>query len=178
MPLVGATSKNDRFHAMFDEQFPYVWTSLRRLGIATRDLEDITHEVFIQVYRQMDRYDPTRSIKPWLFAFAFRFASDYRRLARHKVELSDESDNVSSPLAGAEELLVQKETRQLVMQALEKIDIDRRAVFILYELDGSPMNEIAVALDVPRNTLYSRLRVAREEFKEAFRRLQTTGGRS
>ena len=46
--------------------------------------------MFVEVFRNLHRYDPARPLRPWLFAFAFRFASDYRRLARHRVEVYEE----------------------------------------------------------------------------------------
>ena len=64
----------------------------------------------------------------------------------------------------------------LVHRALEEVDVERRAVLILYELDEVPMKEIAVALGIPLFTAYSRLRVAREELTVAIRRLQNERG--
>jgi RNA polymerase sigma-70 factor (ECF subfamily) len=164
------------FRAMFDAEFDYVWTSLRRLGVQARDLEDVTHEVFIEVYARLDRYDRARPIRPWLFAFAFRFASDYRRLARHRVEVMDHPAEPVAPALGADEALVERQAHALIAQALEAIDIDRRGVFILHELDECPMAEIASSLGIPLNTAYSRLRVARDEFTAASRRLLARRG--
>jgi RNA polymerase sigma-70 factor (ECF subfamily) len=159
------------FRAIFDSQFSYVWTSLRRLGVAPRDLEDVTHDVFVEVYRNLDRYDPTRPLRPWLFAFAFRFASDYRRLVRHRVEVFEEPSGASAALP-TDDVVAAGELRVLIAKALDSIDLVRRGVFILHELDGRPMSEIAEALGIPLNTAYSRLRVAREEFTATFRLLQ------
>jgi RNA polymerase sigma-70 factor (ECF subfamily) len=159
------------FRAIFDGEFDYLWHSLRRLGVQSRDLEDVTHDVFIEVHRQLHRYDPSRPMRPWLFAFAFRFASDYRRLARHRVEVFDEHDEPRAQAPLADEALEDSEARAFVAAALEQIEMPRRAVFILHELDEVPMNEIAESLGVPLNTAYSRLRVARQEFTAASRRL-------
>jgi RNA polymerase sigma-70 factor (ECF subfamily) len=71
-----------------------------------------------------------------------------------------------------------QQDRQLVLQALESIDLDRRAVFVLYEIDGESMSDIALALGVPVNTAYSRLRAARAEFASAVKRLTLRGGRT
>lgn len=159
------------FRSVFDREFHYVWTSLRRLGVPPRDLEDVAHEVFVEVFRNLSRYDPSRPMRPWLFAFAFRFASDYRRLARHRVEVQDDHPGTSA-YPPADDALAARELRATIAQALESIDLVRRGVFILHELDGQPMAEIAEALGIPPNTAYSRLRVAREEFTAAFRKLQ------
>jgi RNA polymerase sigma-70 factor (ECF subfamily) len=161
-----------RFRALFDAEFPYVWTSLRRLGVPARDLEDVAHEVMLEVFNNFERYDPARPIRPWLFAFAFRFASDYRRLARHRVEVMDDSFEAVSLGAPADEAVATREARVLIARALESIPLERRAVFILYQLDERPMASIAQSLDIPLHTAYSRLRVAREEFAAALKRQQ------
>jgi RNA polymerase sigma-70 factor, ECF subfamily len=162
------------FRTIFDREFSYVWTSLRRLGVAPRDLEDVTHDVFVEVFRNLDRYDPARPMRPWLFAFAFRFASDYRRLVRHRVEIFVEPVGTSASPA-ADEVVAARELRALIAKALDSIDLVRRGVFILHEIDARPMAEIAETLGIPLNTAYSRLRVAREEFTATFRLLQRGG---
>ena len=170
-----AAERVRRFRALFDTEFAYVWTSLRRLGVAARDLEDVTHEVLLEVYQQLDRYAPARPLRPWLFAFAFRFASDYKRLARHRVEVMDDTVEAVSLGAPADEEVATREARVLIARALEAIPLDRRAVFVLYELEECAMSEIAQSLDIPLHTAYSRLRVAREEFQARLERLQRSG---
>ena len=160
-----------RFEAIFDAELSYVWTSLGRLGVDARDREDVAHEVFLRAYERMREYDTSRPIRPWLFAFAFRLASDYRRLSRHRTELyGDDAPGRSSEPDG-EQALVQREREALVARALDAIEIERRAVFILHELDEEPMPAVVETLGIPLNTGYSRLRVAREEFTTALRRL-------
>jgi RNA polymerase sigma-70 factor (ECF subfamily) len=159
-------SARDRFQAVFEAEFAYVCTSLRRLGVSERDIEDVAHDLFVEVWRRFETYDRGRPIRPWLFAFAFRFASDYRRLSRHKIELLVTKDALE-PSALADEMLAKKDAQRLLFAALESIDVERRAVFILFELDECPMQEIAASLSIPLNTAYSRLRLAREEFQAA-----------
>jgi RNA polymerase sigma-70 factor (ECF subfamily) len=165
-----------RFEAIFEAELSYVWTSLRRLGVHSRDLEDVAHEVFLKAYENLARYDASRPIRPWLFAFAFRFASDYRRLARHRTELYGDDEPGRAEEPDAEQALVQRQREELVALALDAIDIERRAVFILHELDDEPMPAVAETLGIPLNTGYSRLRVAREEFTTALRRLTRAQG--
>jgi len=163
--------RRTRFRTVFECEFDYVWTSLRRLGVHPRDLEDVAQDVFVHVHRKLDAYDPSRPIRPWLFAFAARSAADWRRLARHRVELLgiEREATASAPPADVE--IERRQDADLVARALECLDAERRAVFILHELDEFPMKEIAESLGVPLFTGYSRLRVAREEFTTAARRL-------
>jgi RNA polymerase sigma-70 factor, ECF subfamily len=159
------------FRQIFEEEFDYIWNTLRRLGVHQRDLEDVTHDVLLAVHRRLAQYDPLRPMRPWLFAFGFRAASDYRRRAGHRREvLGDEEKVDTAPLA--DERLESSEVRALVSLALETLDLDQRAVFILHDLDDCPVPEIAATLQIPLNTAYSRLRAARDKFRKAAKRLK------
>jgi RNA polymerase sigma-70 factor (ECF subfamily) len=154
----------------------YVWNTLRRLGVAPSDVQDLTHDVFVQVHARLGDYDPRRPARPWLFGFAFRVAAQYRRRAHRRYEVSGEPDHARAPESSAEDRVVSNDERRLVLDALGAIDLDRRAVFVLYEIDGVPMDEIAASLSIPVNTAYSRLRLARAEFRAAVTRLRLRRG--
>lgn len=173
MSMQRATDSAQRFEAVFDAEFGYVWTSLRRLGVPERDLEDLAHDVFVEVHRRFDDYDPARPIRPWLFAFAFRFASDYRRRARNRFEMLHDAPPDRGHTDDAHRALEERQARDLVLRALEGIDDeDQRAVFIMYEIDEVPMRDIASAMNIPLNTGHSRLRLAREAFRRAVRAIE------
>ena len=61
----GEGDRAHRFRALFDAEFSYVWTSLRRMGVPARDLEDLTHDVLLEVYKRLESYDPSRPLRPW-----------------------------------------------------------------------------------------------------------------
>ena len=164
------------FRSLYESEFTYVFHSLRRLGIPDRDLEDVIHEVFLAFYRARENYDPRRPIRPWLFGIAFRVASDYRRRAQNKFEIPDGRAEPAGAAPGADESLAAKQQRELVTAALDTLDLDKRAVFVLHDIDERAMPEIAETLSVPLNTLYSRLRLARAEFAQAVRRLKLRRG--
>jgi RNA polymerase sigma-70 factor (ECF subfamily) len=162
--------RQGRFRAVFEAELDYVFATLRRFGVPPRDLEDVAHEVFLRVHQRWNEYEPSRPLRPWLFAFAFRLASDYRRLARHRRELFAEAAEPASAAPGADELLAGRDRRALVADALEDVEFERRAVLLLHDLEECPMDEVARMLEIPVNTAYSRLRVAREELVKAARR--------
>lgn len=161
------------FPELFEAHSAYIWTTLRRLGVRPSDLEDLTHDVFVQVFRQLERYDPSRPIKPWLFGFAFRIASKHRRRGPHRLEVVTELVEAVDPSPSPVEQLIATERRDLAWAALDTLELNRRAVFILHEIDGCSVPEIAETLAVPLATAYSRLRLAREDFVRATRRLRT-----
>jgi len=161
----------ETFRVFFEEHFDYVYRSLRRLGVQERDLEDVAHDLFVHVHAKMPGFDASRPHKPWLFAFAFRFASDYRRLGRHRAALTADIDPPHDA-PGAEAAYLDAEKRALLARALDELDLDRRSVVVLHDLDGVPAPEIADALGVPLNTVYSRLRLGREALTAAVKRLR------
>jgi RNA polymerase sigma-70 factor (ECF subfamily) len=181
MPPIAESEGHDserrvRFRALFEREFDYVWASLHRLGVHPREIEDVCQEVFVRVYGKIDEYEPSRPIRPWLFAFAARCAADWRRLARHRVELLGVERESPANTPGADVMVERMQDAELVLRALEHIGAGRRAVFILHELDECPMKDIAESLGIPLFTGYSRLRVARDEFTTAVRRLQSQRG--
>jgi RNA polymerase sigma-70 factor, ECF subfamily len=158
------------FRELFDREASYVWTSLRRLGVPDRDLEDLSHEVFVRVYQRLDQYDPSRPIRPWLFAFAVRVAAEDRKRARHRYEQLGSADDASA-LAVSPEGPASSDA-EIIRVALDALDMDKRATVVLHDLDGYSVPEIAQALTIPEGTIYSRLRAARAELTLAVRRLR------
>ncbi|MEO6601986.1 MAG: sigma-70 family RNA polymerase sigma factor [Polyangiaceae bacterium] len=164
------SKKTPHFGHIFGREFDYVWNSLRRLGVPERDLEDLAHDVFFRVYEHLADFDTERPLKPWLFGFAFRVASDYRRRFSNRREVLDADSEAIDPSPSALDHLMQAEALSLAQVALDSLDMERRAIFILHEIDGCAMPEVALALALPVNTAYSRLRLGREQFHAAARR--------
>jgi len=164
------------FADLFETHLDYVWHTLRRLGVRERDIEDVAHDVFLTVHRRLAEYDATRPARPWLFAFALRAASDYRKLARHRTDLLDTVAEIRDPTPPPDERAITRQRLDLVSRALDSMDFDRRAIFVLHEIDGVGAREAAALLGIPVNTAYSRLRLAREDFAQAAQRLEARRG--
>jgi RNA polymerase sigma-70 factor (ECF subfamily) len=160
---------------IYAAELAYVWESLRRLGVREADLEDVAHDLFIAVQRRLPDYEPARPLRPWLFGFALRVASDYRKSARVRLEVVAVTLDVADARPGADERLAAREARDVILRGLGGLTLEQRAVFALHDLDGYSMPEIADALGEPLNTMYSRLRAARCEFTAAVRRSPAGG---
>ncbi len=165
------------FPALYQAHFDYVWNSVRRLGVPQRDIEDVVHDVFLTVHRSLSSYDPERPIKPWLFGVAFRVVSDFRRKAQNVREvLEDEPQDTEDESASLDDQVTRREARELVVEALQGVELSRRAVFVMHELDGEAIPQVAEALGIPLNTAYSRLRLARQDFAAAVKRIRAQRG--
>jgi RNA polymerase sigma-70 factor (ECF subfamily) len=162
--------------AIFDEHFQYVWATLRRLGVREADREDLVHEVFLKIHARLADYDSSRPLRPWLFGFAYRVAADHHRLARHRVEVIGTQTEATADNVPADQRVAALEERDLLLEALHTIELDRRAVLVMHDVDEVPVPQIAHMLDIPLNTAYSRLRLARQNLASAVTRLRIARG--
>jgi RNA polymerase sigma-70 factor (ECF subfamily) len=160
------------FDTFYRSELDYVWISLTRLGIRRNDRSDLTQDVFLKAFRLWPECDRSRPLRPWLFAIAFRVAMDFKRLKRHGDESLSHGPDVLDQSADAESQLAASQDRALVLKALAPMEMNRKAVFVMHEIDGYSIPEIAQTLGVPLNTLYSRLRLAWVDFRAAVQRLE------
>jgi len=171
-------ARSAAFHAIFETHLQYVWNTLRYLGVRSADTRDVAQEVFLTVFERFDDYDPSRSVRTWLFVIAYHAASNYRRLARHRRELPDSGEEAAGQGLNAEQLVAAREQTDLLVQMISQIDLPKRAVLVMHDMDGIAMPEIAESLSIPLNTAYSRLRLARKELQDHAERLRVEGARS
>jgi len=174
----GDTRLSAELRAVYLDQFAYVMATLRRLGVAERDLEDVAHDVFVTLHRRFEDYDRARPLRPWLFGIAYRSASDYRKLARHRREDMDHEVDPADPRLPVDETMDREQKRRLLVAALQDVELERRAVLVMHDLDGVGVPEIADQLGIPLNTAYSRLRLARKELQVAVGARTPKGGAS
>lgn len=156
--------------SIYVRECDYVWRTLRRFGVPARHVEDVAHDVFVVVHARLAEFDRTRPLRPWLIGIAFRESANFLRKGTQSRELLEELD-AEDDGASPEELVSGREARMLVARALATLEPDRRAVFVLHDLNGESVPDIAEALEVPLNTAYSRLRLARQDFTKAVHRL-------
>jgi RNA polymerase sigma-70 factor (ECF subfamily) len=166
------------FRAMYDAHVDFVWRNLRRLGVADADAEDRTQEVFVVAHRRFaDFVDRGHGPRAWLFQIVLRVASDARRHHRRHPEVPDGGvalDHVSIEPPQTE-AMTRREDLSRLDAALASIDIGRRAVIVLHEIEEMTAREIAQVLGIPLNTVYSRLRVGRLELEQALMRGRSEG---
>jgi len=165
-----------QFRLVYDAHVAFVWRNLRRLGVMDRDVEDKCQEVFVVAHRRWEEFiDRGHGPRAWLFQIVLRVASDARRhRRRHPVDpdggIAQDRQSVEAPQATA---VARKQALDLLDRALASIDMGRRAVLVLHEIEQMTAPEIARTLELPLNTVYSRLRVARVELDAELARLSS-----
>ena len=154
-----------RVRTTLDREYAVVWRSLRRFGVEPALVDDATQNVFLTFARRIQDVEPGRE-RACLIGVCSRIASNVRRLTARRREVSaepleEEPDVVGNP----EELLESKRRRRFLDLALDQLPEDQRTVFVLYELEGWSLPEVAASLQVPLGTATSRLRRARARFQ-------------
>jgi RNA polymerase sigma-70 factor (ECF subfamily) len=156
------------FHEVYEAYFPYIWRSVQRLGVAPRHADDVVQETFVVVYRRLGSFEGRSSLKTWLYGIALRVARAHRLKFRASREVAlDAAEVVAASKGRPDDAVETAEVARLVNTLLDKMDDDQREVFVLAELEQLSVPEIAEALGVKLNTVYSRLRLGRAAFAEA-----------
>lgn len=155
---------------VFAEHGPYVFRTLRYLGVPERDLPDVVQETFVVVHRKLPEFEARSSVRTWLYRICRRTASDYRRKAHVRRESlrepAEELVHTATQPANA------IEARQVLLRALDTLDDEKREVFVLAEIEGLTMTEVVEVMGCPLQTGYSRLTAARKRVEEFVRASQ------
>jgi RNA polymerase sigma-70 factor (ECF subfamily) len=161
------------FEQIFVDDAPYIWRALRRLGVRPDDVEDVCQEVFMIVHRRLPSFEGRSAVRTWIYGICIRAVADYRKRAHRRYEsASDDLPERAGP-ANPHAELEEHEARALLDATLRALDDEKRAVFVLFELEELPMTEVAEAVGCPLKTAYSRLYAARRVVEVAVRRAMT-----
>lgn len=155
---------------LFKKYAPFVARFLVRMGVWEHDLDDLLQEVFLVAHRKGGYRPGAASPTTYLASLAIRAAAAYRRKNRAKnwMELNpNAAESIPNDQQNPLQLLVRQVDIANVRDALDSLDPEKRAVFVLVEIEGESCVSVAEGLNVPLNTVYSRLRAARARFCKA-----------
>jgi RNA polymerase sigma-70 factor (ECF subfamily) len=152
-----------------------VWRALRRFGVRESRVDDALQNVFLTLSSRLAGIVPGAE-RSFLLSTSVRVAANMRRLDTRSREVSSEHlDATASAARTPEELLDWKQRREALDRALDTLPLEQRAVFVLYELEGFSLPEIAQSLGIRLGTATSRLRRARGRFEALAVELESGG---
>jgi len=166
--------------SVHEEHADFVCLTLQRFGVREVDIEDQLQEVFVVVHRRLHTFDGASKMRTWLFGICMRVSAGYRKRAFRRHERSgadgrtggDLLETVATTEASPEEAVLANEQRERLVLVLDSMDLEARGLFVMFEIDEVPCDEIAEMLGVPTGTVYSRLHAARKVFQAAVARLE------
>jgi len=137
-----------------------------------QEAEDRTQEVFLKLHGALPKYDSGKNFTAWLITLTKNHLIDeYRRTKWEKTQRDEFDDRVLAQTAvhGPETSLVEKETKALVWEGLNRLSADMRMVIILRDLQGESYEEVAEILSLPLGTVKSRVNRARIRLAEVLK---------
>ena len=166
------------FSQLYDEHFDYVWRTARRLGVIEASVDDVVQDVFVVVHRRLSTFEGRSKLKTWLYGIVRRVVSDYHRSRSRRSPHA----RIDQPLpdfgaTGPQEAAERSQANKVLHHILDGLDQDKREVFVLAEMEQMTAPEIAAAVGVNLNTVYSRLRAARAAFNQAVDRIRAQNRR-
>ena len=159
---------------LFRQHASFVANFLARIGVPRTELEDIVQEVFTTAHRKGGYKPGVARPTTWLANLAMQINANRRRgqqRARVQADMGP-VERAVDPRAQASDVVASRQALSDVQSALASMDDEKRALFVLFEIEGEPCDAIAAALQVPVGTVYSRLHAARKQFNKAYRRRQ------
>jgi RNA polymerase sigma-70 factor, ECF subfamily len=170
----------NEFAQIYRAYFGFVWACTRRLGVNENEIDDVVQEIFIVIHSRLKTLEQPESLRSWVYGIVRRTASTYHRNKRTKeanASAFHRDPGISYPQSPSpQELAEQSDQVRLLWTLLDKLDPLKREAFVLAELDDLSVPEIASALEIPVNTVYSRLRAAKQELEEALARYNARNG--
>lgn len=140
---------------------------LRGRGVGDDVLDDLVQEVFLALYRRLPERDPSVPMPSWVAGVARNIAFSHRRSSARRIAAVRELPE-PAPVVEPDEAIARRRAWVELEAFLDALDPDQREVFVLSELLGMKVPEVAAVVDAPLNTLYSRLRLARRRFNARF----------
>lgn len=135
--------------------------------VGRQDADDLTQQVFLQMFRKLDQFKGQSKLETWLHRLAVNEALQNLR----KRKRQNASQLTFDPLASDSDQIIRQEESHLLDEAISKLEPELRAVLTLKEQQGLSYREIADAVGIPEGTVGSRLNRARRELREALTKL-------
>jgi RNA polymerase sigma-70 factor, ECF subfamily len=156
--------------ALYDEHASFVRRVIIRLGAPPSDVDDLLQEVFLVAMKKMGSFEGRSTHRTWLYGVAVRVVIGARRKAKVREFLGLDSGLEQADTQTPASAFERREAQMQIQRALSKMPEKKRAVFILFEVEGLTGEEIAEAVGCPLKTVWTRLYHARQEFLRQLRR--------
>jgi len=163
------------FQGLFVAHYGFVCRALRSMRVDAASIEDLAQDVFIVLHRRLDDYDPSRDVRSWLWGIARRVANTHAR-SMTRAQRRLQALPSPEPQRSADDKVELRQRADVVTEFLGSLPPEQREVFVLMELESMSAPEVAEGLGIKLNTVYSRLRTARERFKRVVARHRALEG--
>ncbi len=165
------------FDTVYRQEQGRVLAAVRTVIGASDELEDVVQLAFIEIHRCLPRFEGRSKLSTWVYRIALNVALQHLRKKRRKrwltLGLSGDEASYEPWQVDAVRQLEDRQVLARVYEAVGKLSDKKRVVWTLHEVQGLDPHEIAEILEIPMNTVRSRLLAARKDLMEALERHAT-----
>lgn len=158
------------FDAVYEASFDFVYRNARRLGVPESAADDVVQDVFLILHRRLGEYDGRATLRGWVYGILANTVRGYRRTFKRKQQPlvaveRDEDLGPASSSGGPEQAVERRRDMELLLSLLDELPDEQRELVVLSDLEQLSIPEICACIGGNPNTVYSRLRVAREALR-------------
>jgi RNA polymerase sigma-70 factor (ECF subfamily) len=170
--LIAGVVKRDRksFDLFYERYAQIIFNLCVRILRDEAEAQDVLQEIFLQIWREAERFDASRaSVKTWLFTIARSRSLDrYRSRKTVTKRLEEQTEDKLQQIPDKVDLQGASVTQQYVLSALNRLSSEQRLVLELSYYEGLTQEEIAEKLQEPLGTIKSRIRAALIKLRSLF----------
>jgi RNA polymerase sigma-70 factor, ECF subfamily len=180
-----AAGDSSAFQALVERHRTMVYRVAYQFAGNHHDAEDIAQDVFLKVYRSLNRFRQDAQLTSWLYRIVMNACIDYKR--RHApagwAPFTEEAEqcmlNTPEGGPGPEDAAYGGELGDVLSAAVSRLPAGQRLVFTMRHHEGLKLNEIAAALDLAEGTVKRQLHAAVHRLRAALTTAKVTiGGRA
>jgi len=150
---------------LFRDQRMRVHRTLYRILGSNRDMEDLVQDVFIEVFRSLDRFRGEAKLSTWISRISSRVAMAHIGRRRPAAQSLDSVPEVATPEPSAQKVAEAREAAERLYRALDRVDAVQRVAFALHVIEGMPLREVADVMEASLVATKSRVWRARRELE-------------
>jgi RNA polymerase sigma-70 factor (ECF subfamily) len=177
-PHAGGDGTPPTPEVVFRDHAPRIYNLARRMLGTDSDAEDVTQDVLVQVVRNLDKFRGEAALATWLHRITVNAALAHRQKRAHHEEhrVYEPLDSVEEErtgthgrrwVIGPEEHALNRETHHLIEEAITRLPVAYRDVFVLADVEALPNAEIAELLGLSVSAVKNRLHRARLLMRKA-----------
>jgi RNA polymerase sigma-70 factor (ECF subfamily) len=177
-----AGGDSSAFQALVERHRSMVYRVAYQFAGNHHDAEDIAQEVFIKVYRSLDRFRQDAQLTSWMYRIVMNACIDHRRRQRPAVaapfgeEAEQRMLNTPEERPGPEERAYAGELGQVLESEIGRLPNGQRVVFVMRHHQGMKLSEIAEALGLAEGTVKRQLHAAVHRLRQALTQANVTAG--
>jgi len=166
------TGDKAAFSEIYNQTIHTVYRTLYFLTENKHDLDDIVQDVYVELFKSLDKFDQTRSFQPWLYGITMKHHQSYRRKKwrKHRNEAEELKINATAQELDFSNLIVDKIANQSLIADMDALSYKLKQIIVLHYINDLKQDEVSEILQIPIGTVKSRIHLALKQLRKNIRR--------